>query len=220
MSSRARDQILSAIRRALGPGVRESALPPLFELEPISPIPSQEQLLESFCSESRSLGAVATVVPDAAGCVSALREWLREHNIASGAVQSAPLAMAIASSLDGMSLKRADTLTLDSLERADYSLIEGRALLADTGSVMSVSSCYQDRLLPYLPRTCVVVSQLASLYASLGSEAMACIDEEIRAGRGGEAVIITGPSRTADIEKELVLGAHGPATLAVFIIAR
>jgi len=29
---------------------------------------------------------------------------------------------------------------------------------------------------------------------------------------------VTGPSRTADIEKTLVLGAHGPAALAVFLI--
>ena len=34
----------------------------------------------------------------------------------------------------------------------------------------------------------------------------------------GEIAIITGPSRTADIEKKLVLGVHGPQRLIVFII--
>jgi L-lactate dehydrogenase complex protein LldG len=30
--------------------------------------------------------------------------------------------------------------------------------------------------------------------------------------------VITGPSRTADIEKTLVLGAHGPKDLYVFLL--
>ena len=34
----------------------------------------------------------------------------------------------------------------------------------------------------------------------------------------GEIALITGPSRTADIEKILVLGVHGPRRLIVFII--
>ena len=34
----------------------------------------------------------------------------------------------------------------------------------------------------------------------------------------GEVAIVTGPSRTADIEKKLVLGVHGPQKLIVFII--
>jgi L-lactate dehydrogenase complex protein LldG len=36
--------------------------------------------------------------------------------------------------------------------------------------------------------------------------------------RRGEYVIITGPSRTADIEKVLILGVHGPKRLVVLLV--
>jgi L-lactate dehydrogenase complex protein LldG len=36
--------------------------------------------------------------------------------------------------------------------------------------------------------------------------------------RRGEFVIVTGPSRTADIEKILILGVHGPKRLIVLLV--
>ena len=44
--------------------------------------------------------------------------------------------------------------------------------------------------------------------------AAACRPQESR----GEIVLITGPSRTADIEKKLILGVHGPKRLVVMIV--
>ena len=41
-----------------------------------------------------------------------------------------------------------------------------------------------------------------------------CAEEELR----GEFVFITGPSRTADIEKILILGVHGPKRLIVLLV--
>jgi L-lactate dehydrogenase complex protein LldG len=41
-------------------------------------------------------------------------------------------------------------------------------------------------------------------------------DPELR----GEMLLVTGPSRTADIEKKLVLGAHGPRRLVVILLEK
>jgi len=101
---------------------------------------------------------------------------------------------------------------------ADYALLRAEALLADTGSAIVIERSADRRLAPYLPRTCIIVADAGVLHASLSVAALEAVHAAARSGDRGEAVIITGPSRTADIEKTLVLGAHGPKTLVVFIV--
>ena len=101
---------------------------------------------------------------------------------------------------------------------ADYALLRAEALLADTGSAVVIERSADRRLAPYLPRTCVIVGDASALYPTLSSEALAAVHDAARRGERGEAIIITGPSRTADIEKVLVLGAHGPRHVIVFVV--
>jgi len=101
---------------------------------------------------------------------------------------------------------------------ADYSLLRAEALLADTGSAIVIERSAERRLAPYLPRTCIIVADAAVVHATMTAAALEAVHVAARQGDRGEAVIITGPSRTADIEKTLVLGAHGPKTLVVFIV--
>jgi L-lactate dehydrogenase complex protein LldG len=101
---------------------------------------------------------------------------------------------------------------------ADYALLRAEALVADTGSAIVIERSAQRRLAPYLPRTCVIVGDASNLYPSMTAGALAAVHAAARRGDRGEAVIITGPSKTADIEKTLVLGAHGPKHLVVFVV--
>jgi L-lactate dehydrogenase complex protein LldG len=98
------------------------------------------------------------------------------------------------------------------------SVIEADVLLADTGSCLIACPTSQDRLLCYLPPACVVIartSQLAEhLPAAWSTIAPRVADPALR----GEFVIVTGPSRTADIEKILILGVHGPKRLVVILV--
>ena len=70
----------------------------------------------------------------------------------------------------------------------------------------------------YLPPACVVVARLDQLAehlpAAWGPIAQGCLSKDSR----GEIVLITGPSRTADIEKILILGVHGPKRLVVLVV--
>ena len=97
-------------------------------------------------------------------------------------------------------------------------LVVADTLLADTGSCVVACGTAQERLLCYLPPTCIVLAkadQLAEhLPAAWDDLAQRAADESTR----GEFVIITGPSRTADIEKILILGVHGPKRLVVLLI--
>jgi L-lactate dehydrogenase complex protein LldG len=105
-------------------------------------------------------------------------------------------------------------------EMAQLSLgvIAAEALLADTGTCIVTCPTAEERLLCYLPPACVVIActeqleeHLPAAWEKLGP---ACSERGLR----GEWVMITGPSRTADIEKMLILGAHGPKRLVVLLV--
>ena len=97
-------------------------------------------------------------------------------------------------------------------------LIAAERLLADTGSCLIACGTAHERLMCYLPPACVVIAradQLAEhLPAAWETVAPRCADLSVR----GEFVIVTGPSRTADIEKILILGVHGPKRLVVLLV--
>ncbi len=98
-------------------------------------------------------------------------------------------------------------------------VIEADTLLADTGSAMIACAKPQERLMCYLPPVCIVAARASQLVehvpAAWEKLAPRIADPALR----GEFVFITGPSRTADIEKILILGVHGPKRLIVLVIA-
>lgn len=108
-----------------------------------------------------------------------------------------------------------DPKHLDSLAA---SVLEADLLLADTGTAMIACPTAYDRLLCYLPPVCIVVGRVARLFEHLPAAwdeiARRTADPQLQ----GEFVFITGPSRTADIEKILILGVHGPKRLIVYLI--
>jgi hypothetical protein len=103
------------------------------------------------------------------------------------------------------------------LKKADYAVLRAEALIADTGTALVIERTAERRLAPYLPRTCIVVADSDALFPTMSSASLAALHAAARRGDKGEAVLITGPARTADIEKTLVLGAHGPRHLIVII---
>jgi L-lactate dehydrogenase complex protein LldG len=108
--------------------------------------------------------------------------------------------------------------TAEQIEQLPAGLITADALLADTGSCVVHCTTAQERLMCYLPPACVVVARLDQLAehlpAAWGPIAQGCLSKDSR----GEIVLITGPSRTADIEKILILGVHGPKRLVVLVV--
>ena len=99
------------------------------------------------------------------------------------------------------------------------SIVESDVLLADTGSCMIACRTAQDRLLCYLPPVCVVVARVDQLAEHLPAAWSAIVPRVADPAARGEFVIVTGPSRTADIEKILILGVHGPKRLVVILVA-
>jgi L-lactate dehydrogenase complex protein LldG len=105
----------------------------------------------------------------------------------------------------------------DALEACDAGITACEALVAQTGSILVSSGSCGGRALSILPHVHVVVATLDQIVPTLG-EALNFVRSR-HAGRMPSMLsFITGPSRTGDIERILVLGAHGPKELVVLIV--
>lgn len=108
--------------------------------------------------------------------------------------------------------------TPDRIAGLPVGMIEADRLLADTGSSMISCGLAHERLMCYLPPACIVVAKADRLAEHLPAAWAEIARRTADRGTRGEFVFITGPSRTADIEKILILGVHGPKRLIVLLI--
>lgn len=103
------------------------------------------------------------------------------------------------------------------LEKCDAGITECDAVIAQTGTVVLTSRSAGGRALSVFPPHHVVLARRAQVVADL--PAAFKMLREIYAGNFPSMMsFVTGPSRTGDIERILVLGAHGPKNLTVFLI--
>ena len=105
----------------------------------------------------------------------------------------------------------------NALEACDVGITACEAVVAQTGSILVSSATCGGRGLSILPHVHVVVATLDQIVATLADALHAARDRH--AGRLPSMLsFITGPSRTGDIERILVLGAHGPKELFVILV--
>jgi L-lactate dehydrogenase complex protein LldG len=89
--------------------------------------------------------------------------------------------------------------------------------IAETGSVMLAEATLVDRAVGMLTKTHIVVVRTETIVPSLDEAAAALKAHALRPG-GGHAALVTGPSRTADIELSLSLGVQGPERVFVLVV--
>jgi L-lactate dehydrogenase complex protein LldG len=107
--------------------------------------------------------------------------------------------------------------TDEGLEGAEVGITGCEVLIARTGSVLVTNANASGRRLSVYPPVHIVVARSSQLVLDL-EEALKLVDSRYGTTTPSLISVITGPSRTADIEKTLVLGAHGPKSLYVFLI--
>jgi L-lactate dehydrogenase complex protein LldG len=129
----------------------------------------------------------------------------------------APNAKKIVSLVPGAGKSTIDLATLEhphELEDADLAILPGEFGVAENAAVW-----VPGRLLgPH--RAIFVIAQHLILVVPAGEivDTMHQACERIRSDRSGFGVFLSGPSKTADIEQSLVLGAHGARTCAVVVV--
>lgn len=104
----------------------------------------------------------------------------------------------------------ADPHTLEDVELA---IIEARLAVAENGAVWLTEDVMGHRVLPYIAQHLAVIVREDSIVSTMHDAYAKIASEDY--GFGG---FIGGPSKTADIEQALVLGAHGPLSMTVYLI--
>lgn len=194
MSSR--EKILAAIRQ------NKPELQPLPERIAFGERP--DDVVGQFKTVLQAIGA--TVV--AAGTLDGIRAHVRERfpdftNVAVTVPELADLA--------DFSLSVTDP---HELEHVNLAILPGAFGVAENGAVwLSEIEIGPHRVLPFVTQHLALVVTAEKILASM-HEAY----ERLRVDETGFGVFIAGPSKTADIEQSLVIGAHGARSLVVYVL--
>jgi len=124
------------------------------------------------------------------------------------------LTLAVCDALGLAPLIVDDTFDKNALETCDAGITECDALVAQTGSVLVTSRSAGGRALSVLPPHHIVLARRDQMVPDLPA-AFALVKRKYGADFPSMISFITGPSRTGDIERILVLGAHGPKKLTI-----
>jgi L-lactate dehydrogenase complex protein LldG len=117
----------------------------------------------------------------------------------------------------GLEVRKWGEMTLDEVYDADCGVTDVYCAVAETGSLVIRSSPEHGRALSLVPNVHVAILEPKNFVADLVD-----LFEKMKADRvaeaGGATHIITGPSKTADIEMNLVVGVHGPRIVQLFLL--
>ena len=97
----------------------------------------------------------------------------------------------------------------------DAGLTRARSAIADTGSLILWPDAQEPRLMSLVPPVHFVLLDAAAIHADLHAAMTA---ENWAAGMPTNVLVISGPSKTSDIQQTLAFGAHGPREVVVLLV--
>jgi L-lactate dehydrogenase complex protein LldG len=207
-------------RAAAGAGDAALAVLPLDVARPWLPDggDSPAERLRILTENLEKLRAVVVRRPDVSAAADVVSGLARERGWGRVAWHAHPLVEPVLAGV-ACAAYRADDPACDkrSLETCDAGITACEAIVSQTGSILVSSATCGGRGLSILPHVHVVVATLDQIVPTLGDALD--LAKSRHAGRLPSMLsFITGPSRTGDIERILVLGAHGPKELIVILV--
>ena len=106
--------------------------------------------------------------------------------------------------------------SIEMLSQVDMAITGADLLVAQTGTIVARTVADEDRLATCLPRIQVTIIGCDSILDNLNS-LIRHMQEWIEAEEPNTVTLISGPSRTSDIEVKQILGVHGPHQVHVII---
>lgn len=182
--------------------------------------PSHEDRVAAFAQLSGMLKTEFVEYPNMAAAAEHLRLLAEVNGWKKIATHAGKLTDQLGKGLPGSVeiIAVADGYDKNALESCDAGVTECECLVAQTGSVCVTTLSSGGRALSVLPPHHVVIARRAQLLPDLSAAYELLADKYAAKGYPSFISFITGPSRTGDIERILVLGAHGPKKLTVLLV--
>lgn len=219
----ARDLLLASIRRSLGVTGREAprrtAVMDRIVAHPAGVIPERGQLpprerLDLFATMAERAAATVVRVADSADVPAEIAAFLRRHNLPMRVQRGADAYLA------ALPWQREGALAVveGAPDPASLAAVaHAFAGVAESGTLALVSGPDNPTSLNFLPDNHIVVVEAKDVVGDYET-VWRRLRETFGAALPRTVNLITGPSRTADIEQTLVLGAHGPRRLHVIVV--
>jgi L-lactate utilization protein LutC len=215
-----REAFLNRVRQAVSEGNRLHGAAPLPDRGGTGYQGAGADPVARFVAELHAAGGFAHVVPDAAGARAAVLALVQRLAVRRALLGRGPvvesLGLAEPLQTEGVAVEDlgdAERGDRETLFAADLGISGVEALIAETGSIVLSTRPDQPRALSLLPPVHVAIADRGQLLPDLfdlfdGRSAVpSCLS------------VITGPSKTGDIELKLVTGVHGPGEVHVVLIA-
>ncbi len=221
------DNIIARIRRGLNNGAQPAASHTGAHTTPPAPAaPGGDELRARFIAAFSAVGGKPVEAANESAAIDQLAELMRTAGVRSAAIGEGITtdsdSAAARLSHEGYNVIGVGAANASqggfkqSLSAIDAGIVEADYAIAPTGTLVLIGQPARPRSLSLLPpvnivllRTGRILPDLAAVLRAAGPQTMAA----------HPMVMVTGPSRTADIEKRIVIGVHGPRELYVVLIA-
>ena len=211
MSDSSREAVLARIRQGLAAG--PAPLPPRPDFAtPVHPPLGSPDVVVAFAESFQRVGGEFHYCETLADFATQLAAYRERQQVGAPYVWEPDLQVVLQAA--GIEFRADET---DFIANADLSLTSCEALVARTGSVLVSAATGSGRRLSIYPDQHLVLARPSQVVAEIG-DALRLMQDGYGAALPSMVSLTSGPSRTADIEKTLVLGAHGPRRIALFLL--
>jgi L-lactate dehydrogenase complex protein LldG len=233
-----REMFMQRVKQAVAEGNRAGAALPLPERGHVGYQGGGPDPVQRFCQELAAAGGVSHIAPDAEGAVRSIQSILQAHNARKILLTCGGLIdrLELPARLRAMGLEvvgqpfqadepassssvRLESLTYQDFFAADVGITNVYRLIAETGTVVVASEPNEPRSASLLPPVHIALADRSQLLPDL-FDLFDLFSPNVTKNQSlppSCLSLITGPSKTGDIELKLVTGVHGPGEIHVIV---
>ena len=185
---------------------------------------SESELIKLFQTEIESLGGKAYVASSSADVSNIISDIAARSNSRLAVKQR--LGIRDEDKITRELMKRGVSVTeldassfpIEMLSKTDLAITQCDMVIAQTGTLVIRTARDEERLMSCLARVHVAVVPAGKILKNI-SDATPYLREHLSNEENCTISLVSGPSRTADIEMKHILGVHGPQEVHVIVIA-